>query len=372
VTTVLSLQTASMGHVSHARLLRRSWNASGAPVTSLWHDRGSLLDRAVTKLLTRRLGSKTWRAADRDAFTLRADVAYSRAAARQIAREIDQTSYGVVHVHTQALALTSLSLMRRVPFVVSGDATAAQHARATGASRISSGSIHAERRVFASAAGVVLWSEYARRSAIVDQQVAIERTHVVMPGVAPELFELEAGRREDLPRLLFVGSDLARKGGLLLLDVFAERLSGRATLDIVTGAAIGELPPGVAVHRGVEPFSARWKALFASADAFVLPTTYEPFGIALAEAQAAGLPVVSTRDFAIPEIVVDGSTGLLVPALDAKALAQALDYLIENADGRRAMGRAARHHAQRAFDADRQAQKLLDVLLSSARTVDPR
>jgi glycosyltransferase involved in cell wall biosynthesis len=72
-------------------------------------------------------------------------------------------------------------------------------------------------------------------------------------------------------------------------------------------------------------------AEYANADVFCLPSRQEGFGIVYLEAMAAGLPVVACRSSAVPEVVADGDTGLLVPPLDPGALAVALARLADDA-----------------------------------------
>ena len=82
----------------------------------------------------------------------------------------------------------------------------------------------------------------------------------------------------------------------------------------------------------------------AQADIFALPTKYALEGqpLAILEAMAEGLPVVATPRAAIPDMVVDGVTGFLVPEGDIHALAFALGRLAEDADLRTRLGRAGR------------------------------
>jgi glycosyltransferase involved in cell wall biosynthesis len=83
-------------------------------------------------------------------------------------------------------------------------------------------------------------------------------------------------------------------------------------------------------------------AEYAKADVFCLPSRQEGFGIVYLEAMAAGLPVVGCRSSAVPEVVTDGDTGLLVPPLDPGALAVALGRLADAAPLRRLLGAAGR------------------------------
>ena len=76
---------------------------------------------------------------------------------------------------------------------------------------------------------------------------------------------------------------------------------------------------------------------------------------------AAGLPVVSTTEVAVPEMVDDGVTGLLVEPDDAAALAGALDRLLADPALRERMGAAGRDLVARRFDLRRQARRLLAI-----------
>lgn len=108
-------------------------------------------------------------------------------------------------------------------------------------------------------------------------------------------------------------------------------------------------------------------ALGAAADLFVWPAVREGYGMALLEAQAAGLPVVAGHTPGVAQIVADGITGLLTPAGDAPAFAAAVATLLDDADRRRAMGAAARHKAATAHDIASAARYLDNILQSLVR-----
>jgi glycosyltransferase involved in cell wall biosynthesis len=99
-------------------------------------------------------------------------------------------------------------------------------------------------------------------------------------------------------------------------------------------------PPGVA-WLGFVPLE-ELPALLAQATVFALPTLSEPYGIAYLDAMACGVPCVGTRIEAVPEIVREGATGLLVPPGDPAALAEALERLLSDPAGARAMGARGR------------------------------
>jgi colanic acid/amylovoran biosynthesis glycosyltransferase len=91
----------------------------------------------------------------------------------------------------------------------------------------------------------------------------------------------------------------------------------------------------------------------------------------LLEAQAAGLPVVSTVHAGIPEIVVDGDSGILVPERNVQSLVDALDRLIREPDRWPEMGRKGRNYIQQKHSIDAVAEELLDVYQSIvARTME--
>jgi glycosyltransferase involved in cell wall biosynthesis len=90
--------------------------------------------------------------------------------------------------------------------------------------------------------------------------------------------------------------------------------------------------------------------LLAACDGFVLATTYESLPLSIIEAMAAGLPCVVSDVGGVPELVVDGETGLLVPPSDPPALAAALGRLAADPALRRTLGAASLARAEACFD----------------------
>lgn len=142
--------------------------------------------------------------------------------------------------------------------------------------------------------------------------------------------------------------------------VLAEALSrlGRMPWQLVIA---GAGPAEKKVRRLFESFGerVRWagilppeqlRQLYRAADLFVWPAVKEAFGMALLEAQAAGLPVVAGRSPGVASIVVDGKTGILAPEGEPGALAEAVKRLLSDPDRRRALGRAASRRAAREHD----------------------
>jgi glycosyltransferase involved in cell wall biosynthesis len=166
------------------------------------------------------------------------------------------------------------------------------------------------------------------------------------------------------PHALFVGGDFPRKGGPLLLDVWRQAgFAARADLTIVTDWNVPQpLPEGVRVVRHVKGQTAEWAAIWHAADLFVMPTHNEAFGLVYQEAAAAGLPAIGSRLNAVPEIIHDGETGLLVDPHDPRELSAALDRLIGSAELRLRIGRAARAKMELDADPELHRRKLLALI----------
>jgi glycosyltransferase involved in cell wall biosynthesis len=183
----------------------------------------------------------------------------------------------------------------------------------------------------------------------------------------PEERRLRSGAGAQ-PRLLFVGGDFVRKGGPDLLDAWrAGGLHESASLEIVTDWPLGgSLPPGVTITRRVAPHSAAWRACWARADAFVMPTRNEAFGLVYQEAAAAGLPAIGTRHNAVPEIVVEGETGLLVPVRDVGSLVAAMRIVVNDPALRHRMGMRARQIIEEVASPATYMARLTEILTEAA------
>jgi glycosyltransferase involved in cell wall biosynthesis len=101
--------------------------------------------------------------------------------------------------------------------------------------------------------------------------------------------------------------------------------------------------------------------LMAACDLFVLASRWEGFGLVFLEAMAAGKPVVATRVSAIPEVVVDGETGLLVPPEDPQALAGAIIRLCHDPSESRRLGNNGYRRVREHFTAGRLVDETLAV-----------
>ena len=108
--------------------------------------------------------------------------------------------------------------------------------------------------------------------------------------------------------------------------------------------------------------------LLRKSEIFVMPSREEEFGVAAAEASACGLPVVSTAVGGVPEVVLDGITGLLVAPEDPDALAAALTLLARDPVLRRRLGTAGRAYVARRYVWDRCVDQMERIYADAVET----
>jgi starch synthase len=200
-----------------------------------------------------------------------------------------------------------------------------------------------EAHICRSADRVLAWSNFLRDALIADYGCEPSRVLRVGAGANLVLPSIES-RRWDSATAIFVGRDFARKGGPVLLDAWAlvrERLP-HARL-IVVGPP--RPPEGVDLTgvdwRGSVTSRTELTGLYEDASVFVMPSLFEPWGHVFLEAMGCGLPCIGSAHCAMPEIITDSQTGLLVPPGEAEPLAEALVRLLDDPPLAEAWGRRA-------------------------------
>jgi glycosyltransferase involved in cell wall biosynthesis len=291
------------------------------------------------------------------------------AAVRQVRRT---TTLDALFYHTQVTALLS-PLHPSMPTVISLDATPINYdtvgkyyGHASGG-RLERAKWLANRKALSSASALVTWCRWAKDSLEHDYGIPGEKVTVIPPGVDLARWPERSGWQRvlssqgRLPRLLFVGGDFARKGGDVLLKAFRGRLSDLCELHVVTQSPVA---PGhnLYVYHHVTPNSDTLVRLYREADIFVFPTLADCAPLSVPEAMAASLPVVTTRVGAIPEMVIEDKTGLLVEPGDVAGLRASIETLLDRPELRAEMGDAAREIVEAQYDARHNSQRLLDVL----------
>jgi glycosyltransferase involved in cell wall biosynthesis len=290
----------------------------------------------------------------------------------QVRRALRSHSFDALFFHTQVTALFAHRLMLTIPTVVSMDATPINfdtigepYAHAPSAIRqVESLKNTLTRRGFDRARRLVVWHEWGKKSLVEDYGAPAEKVAVIAPGVDLDRWNFPRTVSADSSpvRLLFVGGDFQRKGGEVLLAAMQRGLS-RCELDIVTRDQV-ETPgmPNVRVHRGVQPNAPELMELYSRADVFVFPTFADVLPLAIMEAMASSLPVVTTKVGAIGEQIEDGTTGFLVPPGDVGALVATTTRLVANPELRFRMGAAGRRAADRLFNGSKNYARILAIM----------
>ena len=313
----------------------------------------------------------------------------------------------LVHSHTWYANLAGhlAGLLHSVPHVIS--AHSLEPLRPWKAEQLGGGyalSSWAEKTAYEGASGIIAVSNGMRED-ILRSYPAIdpERVKVVHNGIDLEAWRHPQGEDADAqaaatlqrlgidpdrPAVVFVGR-ITRQKGLPHLLRAVEHLPAEVQVILCAGA-----PDTPEIKTEVEGLVARLRekrtgvvwieemlprpeliAVLAASDVFVCPSVYEPLGIVNLEAMAVGLPVVGSATGGIPDVIVDGETGLLVPIEQVQDgtgtpidparfeadLAERLTTLVTDTEAARTMGQAARRRVEEHFAWQAIAQRTMDV-----------
>jgi glycosyltransferase involved in cell wall biosynthesis len=197
---------------------------------------------------------------------------------------------------------------------------------------------------------IVVESEVEQR--LVSEFAPRERIRIVPPGIDLSLWshpEADRGSSPPLPSgyVLFAGRVASNKGLENLLEALAMIPASSRPPLVLMGKDWGARPGLEALaHRlrleasvrwlSYVPDPKAWRDVIRGARALVLPSEWEAYGLVLLEAMAGGTPIVATSVGAVPEVLLHGEAGRLVPYGQPAALAQAILETIENPEGARA------------------------------------
>jgi starch synthase len=340
----------------------------------------------------------------------------ANAALRTLGIDVEMAAWcsgtDVVHSHTWYANLGGhlAKLLHGVPHVVT--AHSLEPLRPWKAEQLGGGyalSSWCERTALEAADAVIAVSAGMRRDVLAAYpSVDPDRVHVVHNGIDTTQYRPDPGTDalerfgidRDRPSVTYVGR-ITRQKGLPLLLRAAASLPPEVQLVLLAGA-----PDTPEIAAEVEGLAAQLRAsrgavvwvremlpkheviqVLTHSTVFVCPSVYEPMGIVNLEAMACETAVVATATGGIPEVVVDGETGVLVPieqATDGTGtpldpdryvadLARAINELLADPDRATAMGRTGRQRAVDHFSWDVVAQRTLEVyrsLLESRGTMD--
>lgn len=324
------------------------------------------------------------------------------ALSRDLAMVADPIEADVVHVHTwyTHLAGVLVRLAYGIPLVLTVHSL--EPLRPWKREQLGGGydvSAWVERTAIESADAVIAVSQGTREDVLRHFSVDPARVHVIHNGIDPGFYRPDPatdalqrhGVDPSVPYVLFVGR-ITRQKGIVHLARAIRHLDPGIGVVLCAGQPdtqeIGrEMAEAVAAAQAERP-NVIWipemvsrtdvRQLYSQAAVFCCPSVYEPFGIINLEAAACETPVVASAVGGIPEVVVDGETGLLVPVelriddpmspVDPDRfelnLAGAINALMADPAAREAMGRAGRRRAVERFGWTAIAQATVDLYRS--------
>jgi glycosyltransferase involved in cell wall biosynthesis len=230
-----------------------------------------------------------------------------------------------------------------------------------------------ERQAYERARHICTRGQFVRESIIRDYGISPERVTAIGGGVNfATLPEAIPRPNSSPPTALFIGKELHRKGGDLLLQAFAQARSqapGARLLFLTADPLPADLP-----LEGVEVIPPTWDrneiaGLYRRADLFVLPSRLETWGDVLLEAMAHSLPCIGVSGQAMEDMIEEGKTGLNVPPGDVEALAAALVRLFCDGRLRQQWGLAARQKIEKDYTWDRVVERLAPFIEMAAQPV---
>jgi starch synthase len=321
------------------------------------------------------------------------------ALSRDLGMVADPVTADVVHVHTWYTHLAGLLVRLAYGIPLALTVHSLEPLRPWKREQLGGGydvSSWIERTAIETADAVVAVSQGTRADVLRLFDVEASRVHVIHNGIDPDFYRPDPGTEAleqygvdpSVPYVLFVGR-ITRQKGIIHLVRAIEHLAPGIGVVLCAGQPdtpeIGrEMKEGVLAAQAVRS-NVVWigemvsreavRQLYSHAAVFCCPSVYEPFGIINLEAAACETPVVASAVGGIPEVVVDGETGLLVPVeLDVddpmspvdpdrfeRNLAGAINALMSDAATREVMGRAGRRRAVERFSWGAIARQTADL-----------
>jgi glycosyltransferase involved in cell wall biosynthesis len=291
-------------------------------------------------------------------------LAASLRKSRQIALE---SGARVIHAHwwfPGGLVARLLRRLRRLPYVTTMHGSDLRLALGSALGR------RLFRSVARDSAAVTAVSSWLARGAA---EIGVVPAPTVSPmPVLTELFF--PGESRERTRLLFVGKLSAQKGLDRLLRAMS-LMRETAQLTVVGAGRVDDAPVRALAHSLGLDDRIEWLPLLTQAELavqyrraslHVIPALDEGLGLTAVEALLSEAPVVAFDSGGMPDVVVNGATGILVPPGDITQLAAALDDLLRDDARRQAMGRAGREHALATFGARAVARRYAGIYRAAA------
>lgn len=210
-----------------------------------------------------------------------------------------------------------------------------------------------------------------------DVEKVVKRDQVLIcPNGIPQTNSVAIERHSAVPRLLFLSNLIESKGVYVLLDAckllndkglsfacdFVGAESKAISASVFQNAVAERGLDGVVVYHG-KKYGADKDAFWRNADIFVFPSYKEAFGLVSLEAMQYQLPIVTTDEGGIPDVVQDGVNGLITERQNAESLATAIERLLNDGDLRKQLGKKGYELYLQKFTVEVFERNLCDILL---------
>lgn len=194
---------------------------------------------------------------------------------------------------------------------------------------------------------------------------------IINPGVEQSWFNVQVRKKKEITDILFFGRIEHEKGLDLLLRAFAKLLLEFPALKLhIVGEGnyldlTKKLCIELNIYNKISIYG--WKEkneiqkIMSVSDLCVLPSRIESFGLTIAEAMAGGIPVISTKVGAIPEILINGETGMLLPSEDIDALINGMTYALQNPEEMKKKAVVARKRITKHFSWDKAVKEHIEI-----------
>ncbi len=218
------------------------------------------------------------------------------------------------------------------------------------------GFIAMQDRVIRRLDGLITVSRAAKDANVTSYRIAENRMKVIYNGVDTNIFRPLNLERLDNTLLLVTNTEDRKKGVLYLFQAM-QKLPSEVKLKVVDEVKQRNYAYVLREEMGLQErvtFTGRLSTedlvkQYNTASIVIVPSVYEGFGLPAAEASACASPVIATSGGALPEVVENGETGLIVPPMDPEALANAISTLLADRDLREKMGENGRDRVRHLF-----------------------
>ncbi len=229
--------------------------------------------------------------------------------------------------------------------------------------------INMQLKVAQSFSHIITVSEFTKKDIAKEFSLNENKFRVVHNGINNEFFyPKQNGPRPENSLIVTNSADTPLKGLNFLLEAVAQirkkkpiqlTVIGQPKKDGIIENLVTKLGVGDIVHFTGRIDNEEFADYYAKSTIAVVPSLYEGFGIPAAEAMACGVPLISTSGGALPEVV--GEAGLIVPPADAKALANAIERLLNAPEERKKYAQAGIARVNSVFSWKKAAEEVVEV-----------